>query len=196
MTDPAPVPAPPTAPTHEGAPVSEPNAQPAKTPPWGSDENFTPAKAWELIENLRKEKGGDTETLKSQVAAMQESQKAQQERLATALGLTEPPQSEDALAETVKNLQSQFEASQREANKLRIAAEKNIPAEYHDLLTETDPEKLSAQAEKVGALVAAHAAAAGTPAFQPNPGQGQGGGSATPEAQAEAEYAKFYPPSK
>lgn len=128
--------------------------------------------------------------------ALEKKFEDQQKAFAAALGLTEEPKSGDELTETVKSLQEQFAASQLEATRLRIAAEFKIPAEHHDLLTETDPEKLSAQAEKVGALVAAHAAAAGTPAFQPNPGQGQGGGSATPEAQAEAEYAKFYPPSK
>lgn len=110
-----------------------------------------------------------------------------------ALGGNATADKPEDLAETVKNLQAQFAASQLEATKLRIAAEKNIPAEYHDLLTETDPEKLSAQAEKVGALVAANAAANATPEFQANPGQGQGGGAASPEAIAEAEYRQYHP---
>lgn len=201
MADPTPTPPAPAAPepTNPPAPSTPPAPTPppaAKTPPWGSDENFTPAKAWELIENLRKEKGGDTEALKSQVTAMQDAQKAQQERIAAALGLTEPPKSEDALTETVKNLQSQFEASQRDATRLRIAAEKGVPPEFHHLLTETDTEKLTAQAEMAAEYARLKAAATGTPAFQPNPGQGQGGTPLTPEAQAKAEYEQFYPPSK
>lgn len=190
------------APTHQvpSASTTGPAAQaPApqqsaeKQPPWGKPENFDPDKAWELIQNLRTEKGGDTEALRAQLAEIQSAQNAQKKALAEALGLTEPPKTEDALAETVRNLQEQFVASQREATILRIAAEKKIPAEYHDLLTETDPEKLAAQAEKVSALVTAKSAVEGTPAFQANPGQGQGGTPNTPEAIAEAEYRQYHP---
>lgn len=166
--------------TNTANPVKQPEKPQAtadKQPPWGDKpEDFSPEKAWELIQKLRDQKGGDADELKAQVAAIQTAQESQKKALAEALGLTEPPKSEDALAETVKNLQAQFQASQREATILRLAAEKNIPAEYHDLLTETDPEKLAAQAEKVGALVVAKSAAEGTPAFQANPGQGKGTG--------------------
>lgn len=175
-------PEPPKAPTAVPAvvptpPASQPAAtgSPEKQPPWGKPENFDADEAWKTIQNLRKEKGGaNTDALEAQVKALTDAQESQKKALAEALGLTEPPKSEDALAETVKSLQAQFLASQREATILRLAAEKNIPAEYHDLLTETDPEKLAAQAEKVSALVVAKAAAEGTPAFQANPGQGQG----------------------
>lgn len=185
----------PVTPQAPGAPkpAETPTPEAPKAPPWGSDENFNPAKAWELIENLRKEKTPDTSGLETRLAEMQATTEARNKALAEALGLTEAPKSEDALAETVKALQEKFEQADRLSTKLRIAAEKNIPAEYHDLLTETDPEKLSAQAEKVGALVAANAAAAATPGFQPNPGQGQGGGGASPEAITEAEYRQYHP---
>ena len=118
---------------------------------------------------------------------------AQNKAFAEALGVTETPKGED-LAETVKALQSQIAQDRHAALLDRVAAANGIDDEHKDLLTETDPEKLKAQAAKVGALVAAKNAAAGTPAFQANPGQGQGGASASPEAQAEAEYDAFYPP--
>lgn len=213
MTDPAPVPTPPIAPAAQPIPPlntaipAPPPPPPAAMPPWGSDENFNAEKAWELIQNLRKEKTppapADTTALQQQVAALQASTETRNKALAEALGLAEPPKSEDALAETVKNLQSQFEASQLEATKLRLAANPGvdaegkplpaIPAEYHNLLTETDTEKLKSQAEMVARLVAANTAAAATPPFVPNPGQGQGGGAASPEAIAEAEYRQYHP---
>jgi hypothetical protein len=168
----------------------------ASTPPWGSEENFNAEKAWELIQNLRKEKAPDTKALETKIAEMQTSQEARNKALASALGLTEAPKSEDALAETVKALQDKFDASQRETTKLRVAAEKGVPAEYHYLLTETDTEKLVAQAEMAAEYARLKAQAAGTPDFQANPGQGQGGGTPSAEAIAEAEYAKFYPTSK
>ncbi|VXC08408.1 hypothetical protein [Aeromicrobium sp. 9AM] len=188
-------------PAEPAAPATPPAAaaktpETPKAPPWGSDENFKPAEAWELIQNLRKEKAPDTSALETKVAEMQASTEARNKALAEALGLTEPPKSEDALAETVKSLQEKFEASQRETTRLRIAAEKGVPAEYHHLLTETDTEKLTAQAEMAAEYARLKAAAAGTPEFQTNPGQGQGGAPGSPEALAEAEYAKFYPPPK
>lgn len=185
----APEPAATAAPAAPSAPAAP---APAKAPPWGSDENFNPAKAWELIENLRKEKGANATALETQVAELKASTDARNKALAEALGLAEAPKSED-LAETVKGLQSQFQASQQEAAKLRIAADKGVPPEYHYLLTETDTEKLTAQAEMAAEYARLKAAAAGTPQFQANPGQGQGGAPSTPEALAAAEYEKFYP---
>jgi hypothetical protein len=178
-------------PTNPPAPEAAPAA--TKTPPWGSDENFKPEEAWELIQRLRKEKAPDTKALEAQVTELRASTEARNKALAEALGLTEAPKSEDALAETVKSLQEKFETSQREANKLRIAAEKGVPAEYHHLLTETDTEKLTAQAEMAAEYARLKAEATGTPAFQPNPGQGQSGTPSTPEALAAAEYEKYYP---
>ena len=169
----------------------------AKTPPWGEDKNFTPEKAWELIQNLRREKGGAADELKAQLDTLTAQQDAQKKAFAEALGLTEPPKNEDELAETVRQIQEQLAASQRDATRLRIAAEHSVPAEFHHLLTETDPEKLKAQAETVAALVAAKTdAAAQPPAFQPNPGQGQGGGAPSEQALADAEYERYYPTPK
>lgn len=183
MTDPA---TPPVAPEPPAAPPV--GAASTTSPPWGSDENFNPAKAWELIQNLRKEKA-DPE-LAERVAALQREQEEGRQRLAAALGLTEPPKSEDDLAETVKGLQAKIDAAELKAARLAIAAEHSIPAEFQDLLTETDMEKLRAQAEKVGALVAAKSAAAAPPAFQSNPGQGQAGGAGDALAAIDAQIAE------
>lgn len=119
---------------------------------------------------------------------------ARDKAIAAAFGLTEVPKGED-LAETVKNLQAQIAQDRHAALLDRVAAANGIDDEHKDLLTETDPEKLKAQAAKVGALVAAKNAAAAPPAFQANPGQGQGGAPSA-DAQADAEYARFYPNPK
>lgn len=120
---------------------------------------------------------------------------AQNKAFAEALGVTETPKGED-LAETVKNLQAQIAQDRHAALLDRVAAANGIDDEHKDLLTETDPEKLKAQAAKVGALVALKTGAATTPTFQANPGQGQGGGAQTPEAIAAAEYDRYYPTPK
>lgn len=195
MTEAAPAPVQPEsgAPTPT-EPTNQPPAPEAKQPPWGKPENFDPDKAWELIENLRKEKGGVTDELKAQLDSLTAQQEAQKKALAEALGLTEPPKTEDALTETVNGLKARADAADLKATRLEIAAEFKIPAEHHHLLTETDTEKLKAQAETVGALVAAAATPGQSqnPAFVANPGQGQGG-KTDPSAAEEAEYAKYYP---
>lgn len=146
-----------------------------------------------VLADLKKEREA-RQALEQKVTQFESATLERNKALAEALGLSEAPKGDADLAETVKNLQSQFAASQAETTKLRIAAEKGVPAEYHHLLTETDTEKLTAQAEMASEYARLKAAAVGTPEFQTNPGQGQGGTPSTPEAIAAAEYDRFYPP--
>lgn len=167
-----------TPPAAENPPAAP--AAPATTTPPSDTFKSEESKA-AVLADLAKERDA-RQALETQVASLKAAQEAQARSLAEAFGLAETPQSED-LAETVKSLQEQFAASQMEANLLRVAAKNEIPAEYHDLLTETDSERLQAQATKVAALVKA----AGTPAFQEIPGQGQQPGENSFDAQiAEA----------
>lgn len=89
--DQAPQPADPVEPPvqSEPAPVAPnvPAAGDQPTPPWGSDEDFNPQRAWNLIQNLRNENAG----LKSKAAeaqplldAHEEHRRAEQGELATA----------------------------------------------------------------------------------------------------------------
>ena len=59
-----------------------------------------------------------------------------------------------------------------DSDRQRVATMHQIPTEYQDLLTETDPTRLEAQATMLGDLV--RAGIPQTPAFQSNPGQGMG----------------------
>lgn len=149
----------------------------------GGDDFKSPESKQAVLADLKKEREA-RQALADELSQIKASQDQTTKALAEAFGLTGEPKTED-LAETVKNLQQQMAASQLEATRLRIAAEHNIPAEYQDLLTETEMEKLSAQAEKVGALVAAQAAAGQAPPFVNNPGQGQGQGGSAPSGVAE-----------
>lgn len=115
----------------------------------------------------------DLKKVRDENKALKEQFEAQGKAIAAAFGLTEAPKSED-LAETVEGLQKQIAADRHAALLDRLAAANGIDEDNKDLLTETDPEKLKAQAVKVGALIAANKAAE-TPEFQANPGQGQGG---------------------
>mgnify|MGYP001598570417 CR=1 FL=1 len=196
---PAPVPTPPPAPAPAlpAAPVPTPTPAADKQPPWGKPENFNADKAWELIENLRKEKAGTSAPdpqLSAQIEQMKKDQQAQRDALAAALGV-KPEETSDAdkIAQQVSALQKQVLDAERRA----VSAATNVP---EAMLTATDAEGIRKQADELVAFAqAAHyAAAAGAPgtpppAFAANPGQGQGGGPLSPEAQAAAEYEKYYP---
>lgn len=168
------------APT-EPAPTTstDPKPEPAKDDAFKSEESKK-----SVLADLAKERDARQ--------ALEQKFEAQQKAFAAALGLTEEPKGAD-ITETVNALTKRLDDAEKRAVKLSIAAEKNIPADYHDLLTETDTEKLRAQAEKVAALVAAASKDdPQNPAFQANPGQGQNG-AADPSAAEEAEYERFYP---
>ncbi len=179
--------------TPEAPKAPEAGKQPDKTPPWGSAENFNPEKAWELIQNLRSEKGGADPSLKTELDQMRADQQKQRDALALALGVKpEEASDSDKLAQQVESLRSQILASEKRA----LAVEFKVP---ETMLTASSADDLRAQATSLAEFAqAAHYAAitssppAAPPAFQANPGQGQGS-TPTPEAQAAAEYERFYP---
>lgn len=194
-----------TAPTHQvpsasttgpAAPVPTPPSTPAaeKQPPWGKPENFDAEKAWELIQNLRSEKGGDP-TLKSELEKMQTSMQQQRDALAAALGVKPEETSDtDKLAQQIDTLRTQILSSEKRA----LAMEFKVP---EAMLTATDTDGMRQQAQQLVefAQAAHYAAITNTPAppppaFQQNPGQGQGNTPPTPEALQQAEYEKYYPP--
>lgn len=125
----APVVTPPTP----AAPVA-PEA-PKVVPPWGSDEDFDPAKAWSLIQNLR----GDLDKAKPAVARLQqledekltESQRLERER-------------DDA--------RTQAESSSGEAARLRAAVKYKLTEEDLELLEDVPADKVDARAERIAAL--------------------------------------------
>ena len=161
---------------------SEAQAAETKQPPWGHRENFDPDKAWDLIQNLRKERGSGSAELQQQLADMQKAQDDQRRALAAALGFApeDAPDATEALTSQVQQLQEQFTTAQRKATLLELAAEHKIPTDYQHLLTATEPDALAAQAKSVGELVAARQAAQSIPGFAESAGQGQGSGQSAP----------------
>lgn len=80
--DPTPDPAPDPDPTPDPAPDPEPKGD--KKPPWGSDEDFDPDKAWKLIQNVRSdaEKAkAEREELAKKVKAHEDATKSDTEKL-------------------------------------------------------------------------------------------------------------------
>jgi hypothetical protein len=68
------------------APDSTPDAQePAQpAPPWGSDDEFSPEKAWNLIQNLRRE-NADLKPFRQKVQELEDAEKSETQRLAEQL---------------------------------------------------------------------------------------------------------------
>lgn len=169
----------PTAPAADPAPKTDP-------PPAAADDAFKSEESKSaVLADLAKERTARQ--------ALEAKIEAQNKAMLAAFGVEEAPKGED-LAETVQKLQAQIAEDRHAALLDRLAAANGIDDDHKDLLTETDPEKLQAQAIKVGALIGAKKAADGTPAFQQNPGQGQGGQPPSPEVLEQQEYEKFYPP--
>ena len=107
-------------------PPANPPADPGKQPPWGKPENFDADKAWELIQNLRNEKGDPAKVaeLETKLAEAQTAQQAQMDALAKALGLKsdDAPPDPSKLAEQITAEQGKTEAESARAD----AAERQV----------------------------------------------------------------------
>jgi hypothetical protein len=96
-------------------------------PPWGDDENFDPAKAWKLIQNVR----GDVEKFKSERDTLAKKVKEHEDSSKSA---------SEKLEERASTAEQQLSAAQREAARLRIALKKG--------LTETQAKRLVGDTEE------------------------------------------------
>lgn len=134
MTQPEPI----TPPAEPAAPQVA-----APAPPWGADDQFDPAKAWSLIQNLR----GDLEKQKSRVAELAPYEQKVRE--------AEDAQKSEVqrLTEQITALQATAQQREAEALRLRVALQHGIPDEDAAIfLTGTDEATLKAQAERLAAM--------------------------------------------
>jgi hypothetical protein len=87
------------APPAPAAPPADPKPADTPTPPadaptkpWGDDKDFNPEKAWNLIENLKKDKAGKEKAVAdARAEATTQAQKDLVEKLARELGVIEDP---------------------------------------------------------------------------------------------------------
>ena len=183
-------------------PPAPPPAEPAKTPPWGDPENFNAEKAWELIQNLRNEKGDPAKVadLEQKIADLTSQQQAQLDAIAKAAGLKDddtPPDpvklAEQITAEQSKTTAAETRAvtAERQLAVFKVAADPEVggnalalldSASFLDSLKDIDP----TDAEKVKSVVEAAIEknplfkASQAPATPPFPGGPRS--SATPRA--------------
>lgn len=135
------------------------------TPPWGSDENFNPEQAWNLIQNLRSEKSD----LRTKLAELNS------EHSTTLSTLSERDASIEELKASLEL--SEENAKQAEADHQKLAAlrtkenllaKAGIPASYAGNVTgETEDD----WAESVALLAQLTASAKSAPTPKPDPAQ-------------------------
>lgn len=126
----------------ETEPAPQDGPPPAPAPPWGSDDQFDPAKAWSLIQNLR----GDVEKQKTRVNELLPFEQAARE--------LEDAQKTEAqrLAEQLAAAQADATQARSETLRLRVATAKGLPAALAARLQGATEEEMSADAD---ALLAA-----------------------------------------
>lgn len=177
----APTTAKPTVPAvDDKRPAGDPAGKPPTSPlpPWGSDENFDPQKAWGLIQNLRAEKGildVPAEIAKERTA--REAIEAKFVKLGEALGVREPEKNKSEIDQITERLAKHEEelAGERHARwRAEIANEKGLTVPQAERLQGKTREEMAADADALKALFPSTPAAPGTP--RPDPTQGSQGG--------------------
>lgn len=126
-----------TEPTVTEEPPAAPTEPEQPAPPWGSDQEFNPEKAWRLIQNLRSEVG-ELKPKAQKLAELEDAQKSEQQRLQEQL--------EAAQAESVK--------AAVDAARYRAAMKHGLDDDDLDLLGD-DPEQIEVRAERLAARIAA-----------------------------------------
>lgn len=123
--------------------TGEPTQEAKPTPPWGSDEDFNPEKAWTLIQNLRTE----NQSIKAASSELREKVDALTTDLATA-----NEQREQALADTAK-INAQMAADNIARTKERMLTAAGLDADtYAPMLTGEDEATWTSQVESLLAL--------------------------------------------
>ena len=136
----------------------------AAAPPWGSDEEFNPEKAWKLIQNLRKEKD-DLKPLADKAKQLEDAQKSDQQKLQEAL---EAAQTDGA-------------AAKAQAAMLAAALEHGLSKDDLDLLDGVPPEQIADRAARLAARLKPN----GAPPASRNQGGDGGSPDVNPDQLAE-----------
>ena len=108
-----------------------------QTPPWGSDEEFDPSKAWKLIQNLR----SDIEELKPKAAKAKELEDAQKSE-------------SQRLADQLEAAKSEGSAAKSEAARLKAAIKHGLSEDDLELLGDGTPEQIEERAKRLADRIA------------------------------------------
>jgi hypothetical protein len=147
----------------QAAPEEPKKADPK--PPWGSDEEFSPEKAWNLIQNLR----GDLDKAKPAIARVKELEDASKSE---AQKLAEDRDSHKARAET----------AEAQLMRLTVGLEKGLTPAQAKRLVGTTKEELEADADELLASFGSNS----TPSTTTRPRETlRGGGDPTSEPEPD-----------
>ena len=124
------------APEQQEGEEQQPQESAEPAPPWGSDEEFDPERAWKLIQNLRKEKD-ELKPLAEKARELEDSQKSEQQRL---------NEERDALAKERDLLRG-------ELLRERVARKHGLPDKLASRLQGDDEESLEADAKELAELI-------------------------------------------
>lgn len=131
-----------------------------QAPPWGTDEEFDPEKAWKLIQNLRKEKD-DLKPLAEKARQLEDAQKSDQQKLQDAL---EAAQTEGATAKA-------------QAAKLTAALEHGLSKDDLELLDGVPADQIAERAARLAERLKPNGA--------PPASRNQGGDGGSPDVNHE-----------
>ena len=124
------------APEQQEVEEQQPQGGAEPAPPWGSDEEFDPERAWKLIQNIRKEKD-ELKPLAEKARELEDSQKSEQQRL---------NEERDALAKERDLLRG-------ELLRERVARKHGLPDKLASRLQGDDEESLEADAKELAELI-------------------------------------------
>jgi hypothetical protein len=113
----------------------------AQTPPWGSDEEFNPEKAWQLVQNLRADKDKLTTKVTDYERSVQEAEDAKKDDLTKALDKVTAAEKRAAEAERQLIV----------AKALRDHPELSEIEDVEDFLTGETAEEIEAKAVRLAA---------------------------------------------
>ena len=166
-------------------------------PPWGSDEEFDPQKAWDLIQNLRKDIETGKEALKSanaKLATAEAERDTARKELAEAGDATSSES--EKLAKQLADMQKDLEAEKASRLRAEVVAAKGLTPAMAKRLSGATREELEADADELlEAFPAASGGAGAPPSQKPRSAGGgghlTGGGDPTGEAEEKVDPAKL-----
>lgn len=129
---------PPPEPKPDPTPKPDPEKKdpPEAKPPWGSDEEFDPAKAWKLIQDVRddaKKAKAEREELRGKVKTHEDATKSDQQKL----------------EERATRAESKAAAAETDAARLRVALRKGLTETQAKRLVGDNEEELEKDADEL-----------------------------------------------
>lgn len=141
-----------------------------KTPPWGSDDEFNPQKAWDLIQNLRGELKTSKDTLAATTAKVKTVEGERDAALKQITDKDEAGKSEsEKLAGQIADLETKLATEAEARLRAEVVAAKGLTPAQAKRLSGASREELEADADELLEAFPTNGAAGGPPSTKPRP---------------------------